>query len=142
MKKNGTLKVEFAVELEVHQRAQFQKEGHMLFQLYGPGDKPEDLPIRRPWQGNQVFVVATSSVVGDVKQKLRVMSDSGEDAMRLMHEQIVNTLWGRVRENEVLAFNNEQFLSLNKQFTKLQQYLQKHYASTWTDWLARKDQDE
>lgn len=126
---------EFQIEIEQHNREQFQREGHMLFALYWPaGPRPDDKPIRRPWEGDQVFIATLD--LGT--QTLRVMSDT-EDAVFLeMRSLIVNTLRANTMQKAAQEFDYQQLVDLNKERNEMAEFLQAHYANVWTAWQGRK----
>ena len=128
-----TLTLDFSIDLEEKDRVQFQKEGHMLFGLYGPGATPDDPPIRRPWEGDKVFI-ATLFRLGPLAgrertQVLRVMSDSDESALNEMKARILDALYANARERARQDFDYQQFLSLNEQRNRLSEFIQSEYAS-------------
>jgi hypothetical protein len=132
MKKD--VQVSFEIEIEEKDRYAFQAEGHMLFALTSPGDTPDAPLIRRPWGGNKVFI---GVIQGPKPLKLRVMSDSQEDCLRLMQESILDTLWARVREDDGRTFNYQQFLANNQERNEMAEFFQKFHAGAWAAWLQK-----
>jgi hypothetical protein len=131
-----TLTIDFSIDLEEKDRAQFQKEGHMLFGLYGPGATPDDPPIRRPWEGDKVFIATLfqPSDVGPLAvrertQVLRVMSDSAERALAGLQQGIRLALYANARERARVDFDYQQFLACNEQSNRLSEFIQAEYAA-------------
>lgn len=77
-----TVPVSIEVKLEIHNRAEFQKEGHFVCGL-----KDRNNPIlQRPWEGELVYILTWYNPHGG--QMLRVMSDSPEGADLLMADAV------------------------------------------------------
>jgi hypothetical protein len=130
-----TINVEFQIELEQHNREQFQKEGHMLFALYWPaGPRPDDKPIRRKWEGEYVFIATLN--LGP--QTLRVMSDSEESVLVEMRASIANTLRANTMQKAAQEFDYQQLVDLNKERNEMAEFLQAYYANVWAAWQGRK----
>jgi hypothetical protein len=132
-----TIDIRLLADIEIHDRKQFQKQGHMLFALTSPGDTPDAPLIRRPWEGNEVFIAVIN---GPKPLKLRVMSDSLEDCLRLLEESVLNTLWARVREDEGRTFNYQQFLANNQERNEMVEFFQKFHAGAWAAWLQKQSE--
>ena len=128
------INVEVQIEIEEKYRAQFQKDGHMLFALYGPGDTPNDPPIRRQWNGDKVFIATlrgaalNDQFLVEPSQTLRVMSDSQERVEASMRESVLNTLFANARAAAIQGFDYQQFLALNDQRNRLAQFIEVNYA--------------
>lgn len=124
------IQVSFEIEIEEKDRFEFQAGGHMFFQLYGPGDTPEDLPIRRPWDGSSVFI---ATLKNNGTQLLRVMSDSEGDACKLLRESITDTLIANVRAAAIREFDYQQFLRLNEDRNRLAEFIAANYPQDHSD---------
>jgi hypothetical protein len=114
------------ITIEQYDREQFHREGHTLFGLYGPGDTPEDLPIRRQWTGDNVFI---ASMVIDDRKLLRVMSDSELGAQTALMDRAKDGIAGTVRVQEIREFNYQQFLTLNDERNRLAEFIQQSYGA-------------
>jgi hypothetical protein len=86
-----SVSVSWDVEMEIHNRDQFQKEGH--FVVGGLPDS-QHWPIERKWEGELLYVMTLRHMDrraegGDAGiQVLRVMGDSPESAAALMADGI------------------------------------------------------
>lgn len=93
-----SVSVPFEVELEIHNRSEFQKEGHFVC---GLKDWPNNPTIERPWRGDLLYLYTflnphgwsrkTQDIDGNISETpflFRAMSDSPEDAARILSDAI------------------------------------------------------
>lgn len=108
-KSTMSLAVGFAVEVERHDKATFQKEGHFV-----PGMKDEN-GFRREWDGPLVFVGTIWQDVRDVQgqvtgrnQVLRVLADSPQELERLLRLAITDSFfaWWSAQQLQASTFES------------------------------------
>jgi hypothetical protein len=117
---NTVVSVPFDCELEIHNREQFQKDGHMLFNLYAPNPVEGQPDVLRPWDGTNVYAIRLMYKGAQVH---RVMSDSLEDAKRLMTEGLRNLTLVTFAVQSVQAFDRQQFERLNRERVEFAQWI-------------------
>ena len=119
----------FECRVEIHDRKKFQSDGHMLFQLYQPVVGPEP-DIRRPWLGEKVYIL---SLHHRGAQLYRVMSDSLDDAKRLMQHALRDSCLGELVRQALEEFDRQQFYRLNERHNVLSTYI----ADAYREEIAR-----
>jgi len=124
----------FDCELRIRNREEFQREGHMLFALYTPVPDPSKPDVRRPWNGDLVYdlrLMKDGKVLTDASGNAqhRVMSDSAEDAQRLMGELIRNQFFAWVTAENCQNFDRKQFDQLLNERTRMGAFIDLHYQA-------------
>ena len=105
-KRKTEVPVKFEVEYEVHELRKFQAEGHFVPALRELDAEGAPTMLPRPWQGNHVHALTLSAAGG--KQTLRVLSDSREDAERMLGAQIRSNFWNSQAALDIVQFNTDQ----------------------------------
>jgi len=113
-----TLQIPFTCESEQHEKTSFQKDGHFISGLKDENGR------RRDWEGNEVHIV---SLKFKGEQVLRVMSDSLEDAQRLMVIAIQDTFFANFAAQFVMGFNYQKWTQLNDRRNQFQEFINTHY---------------
>lgn len=93
-----SISVTFTADYETHNRKKFQEEGHMLFPLRYRNAEGDPVfgpcPGERKWQGEEVHILKLSLPSDPNVTILRVMSDSLEDAKRMIADGLPRVLFG------------------------------------------------
>jgi hypothetical protein len=121
-----TIDVDFVCLLDIHNRKQFQADGHMLFSLYKPNPKPEELDILRPWEGEDVYALR---LMYKGQQVHRVMSDSLQDATRLMAEGLRNVTFANFSAAFQQQFDRVQFESMHRERAEFAEWIASTFAA-------------
>ncbi len=113
--------VYFEVEHEVHDKKQFQEEGHFVPALRELDAEGNFTRAPREWKGGNVHALTLKSPDGT--QRLRALSDSHADAARMLGNQIRETLEALYRERELVSFNADQARKTKDERDRLVQLL-------------------
>jgi hypothetical protein len=118
--------VSFECELRVESRKEMQAAGRTVFGLYRENPDPNAPDIRRDWGGDTVYDLRL--MLAGV-QVLRVMSDSIEDADRLMSNAIQNQFAAWARQDACISFDRSQYDRLMQDERDLAQFVEFNYRS-------------
>jgi hypothetical protein len=115
-----TVSVLFTCELQVDNREQFQKDGHMLFSLYRKNPNPDMPDALRQWEGENVYALR---LMYKGQQVHRVMSDSLEDATSLMEEGLRNFFFALFTAQFIQEFDRLQFDKMHQERSQFAEWI-------------------
>ncbi len=93
----------FECSYEIHTLKTFQNEGHFVPALRERNALGEATMQPRKWKGNQVHALTLCDGAG--VQLLRALSDSREDAERLLGDQLRQSFYGAQRSLAIVEFS-------------------------------------
>jgi len=105
-KRTTSVPVNFEVEYEIHELKKFQDEGHFVPAIRQRDAKGNETMQPRPWKGKHVHALTLFGPGGN--QILRALSDSRQEADRLLQSQIIANFWGAQKSLEIAEFNADQ----------------------------------
>lgn len=130
MELTETIQVPFVAEYEKHNKNEFQKAGHMVFPLryrdaegnpmFGPGE--------RPWEGDDIHILRISLPSDPSVTVLRVMSDSLEDAKRMVVDELPRGLFALHAGQFIRQQGAVSIEKLQREQANLLEWCSKHHS--------------
>jgi len=111
--------IPFMAQSEVHDRKQFQAEGHWVSGL------TDDKGFRRPWQGDKVYIL-TLRRQGEIVA--RAQGDSAEDVKRRMSQNLEGLFWAMWTAQQLQVGDQGAFQALKDKVDRLATFIQDQYA--------------
>jgi hypothetical protein len=118
------ISVPFTCELRWESVKKMQAAGRYVPALYTKNPDPLSPDIRRPWDGDDVYDLR---LMFQGSQVHRVMSDSIEDAQRLMQEAIPNLVWASWRQQAGTQVDAMQYQKLLNDTREMTQFVECNY---------------
>jgi hypothetical protein len=133
------ISVDFEVEYQVDPRDKFQREGHFVPALRERDAEGNSTPQPRTW-GPEVHALTLLTPGGDVarvkdsatgkEQSLsRALSDSLEDAERILAEQIRDQFWAAQRALAIVGFNANQARKVKDERDRMAAWMLEHHPA-------------
>ena len=119
-KRKVKIPVYFECEYEIHPLKKFQAEGHFVPALRERDALGQSTMQPRKWKGNHVHAL---TLFDSEKQIIRALSDSREDAERILGEQLRQAFYGAQRALAIVGFNSDQARLVKDERDRLVSYM-------------------
>ncbi len=129
-KRTTRVPVHFECSYEIHPLKTFQAEGHFVPALRERNALGEATMQPRKWKGNQVHALTLCDGAG--MQLLRALSDSREDAERLLGDQLRQSFYGAQRSLAIVGFNADQARKTKDERDRLAAWMLEHHPAEFS----------
>lgn len=123
-KRETIIPVLFECKYEIHPLKKFQDEGHFVPAIRERDANGNETRQPRKWKGSQVHALTLFDSEG--AQVLRALSDSREDAGRILGDQIRMNFWGLIRALKIAGLNTDQARKVKDERDRLTAWMLQH----------------
>lgn len=124
-KRKTEIPVKFEAEYEIHELKTFQSEGHFVPALRELDAAGNSTMLPRKWKGTHVHALTLFAAGG--KQTLRVLSDSREDAERMLGNELRSCFWNAQAALDIVSFNADQARKSKDERDRLAAWMLEHH---------------
>lgn len=124
-KRKTEIPVKFEVEYEIHELKKFQAEGHFVPALRELDANGNPTMLPRTWKGKHLHTLTLFAAGG--KQTLRALSDSREDAEKILGAQIRSAFWNAQAALDIVGFNADQARKSKDERDRLAAWMLEHH---------------
>lgn len=128
MKRKTKIPVQFEVEYEIHPLKQFQADGHFVPAIRERDAQGNETRQPRKWKGSQVHAL-TMFCPSTGKQILRALSDSREDAERILAASVEGMFWGVQSALANRTFNADQARRVKDERDRMAAWMLEHHPT-------------
>jgi hypothetical protein len=143
-KRKTEVLVRFEVEHKVHPLKKFQAEGHFVPAIRERDADGNETPQPRKWKGAQVHALSLidpetgepARVVdpntGKDQALARALSDSRQDAEKILGGQIRNQFWASRRALAIMGFNSDQARRVKDERDRMAAWMLEHHPQEFS----------